>query len=341
MSRRILTIILSCVVATCITTPGLAAVSSPMDATAELHAAIEALKGHHLNREKINWPSVESHAGLMIADKTQPADAYPAIDYVLGQMGERHSFLRPALIAEALRTGKPLGNGQRVGETTLPLAGRYPNDILAINIPGHSGSQESDRTYATTLRSTLATARKIGICRVLIDLRWNGGGNMWPMLSGLAPLLGQEPYGYFSNSDGGETAWAISSGTTIGTSGAYGIEQPNPDEAKALATAPVAVLIGPGTGSSGEFTAIAFRGRPNTMFFGAPTAGFVTANGTYALPDGAQLFIAQSWSSDRLHRPYRSAVVPDENTDAGQPTLDAGLAWLSRQNCAPGNTRPH
>lgn len=329
MNLRSLTrIILCCVAVTCIATPGLAAAAP--DATAELHAAIEVLKAHHLNREKVDWPTIEAHAGAMIAGKAQPADAYPAIAYLLGQMGEKHSFLRPVPMVEALRTGKPLANGQPAGETTLPLAGRYPGDILAINVPGHTGSQESDRSYAATLRYTLAMTQKIGLCRVLIDLRWNDGGNMWPMLDGLAPLLGQEPYGYFAYSDGGETAWRVSSGTATG-----GVERPNPDEAKVLGAVPVAVLIGPGTTSSGEFTAIAFRGRHNTMFFGAPTAGFVTANGTYALPDGAQLFVAQSWSSDRLHRPYRVAVVPDENTAAGQQTLDAGLAWLSRQNCTP------
>jgi hypothetical protein len=329
MSLRSLTRILCCVAATCIATPGLAAPTP--DATAELHAAIEVLKAHHLNREKADWPAIEAHAIAMVAGKSQPADAYPAIGYVLGQMGEKHSFLRPAQMVEALRTGKPLANGQPAGETTLPLAGRYPGDILAINVPGHTGSQESDRAYTATLRYALAMTRKIGICRVLIDLRWNDGGNMWPMLNGLAPLLGQQPYGYFTTSDKGETPWTVSTDTATA-----GVEQLAPDDAEALGAAPVAVLIGPGTVSSGEFTAIAFRGRPNTKFFGAPTAGFVSANGTYALPDGAQLFVAQSWSSDRLHRSYRGAVVPDETTDGGQPTLDAGLAWLSQQNCAPG-----
>jgi hypothetical protein len=330
-------IVLCCAVAAGVTGSALAAPDSSGDAAAELRTAIEILKAHHINREKVDWPSIEAQAELINAGKSLPADAYPAIGYVLGKMGERHSFLRPAQIVEALRTGTPSANGQPVGETTLPLAGRYPGDVLAINIPGHTGSQESDRSYALTLRHALAIARQIGVCRVLIDLRWNDGGNMWPMLNGLAPLLGQEPYGYFHNSNAGETTWTVSKGTTSGTDG---VEPPAPDDVKALGAVPVAVLIGPGTMSSGEFTAVAFRGRPNTMFFGGPTAGFVTANGTYELPDGAQLFVAQSWSSDRLHRPYRVAVVPDENTDAGQPTLDAGLAWLSQQNCASAGARP-
>jgi carboxyl-terminal processing protease len=271
----------------------------------------------------------------MIGGKTLASDAYPAIDYLVRQMGERHSFLRPAHVVELLRTGKPSDNGQTIGETTLPLAGRYPGDIIAINVPGHTGSIDSDRSYATTLRRVLAKAQQIGICRVLIDLRANDGGNMWPMLNGLAPLLGREPYGYFLSTDGKETAWKVSSGTTTVTDG---VNPPDMQETKALGVFPVAVLIGRGTQSSGEFTAMAFRGRPNTMFFGAPTGGFVTANGSYELPDGAQLFVAQSWASDRIHRPYKVAVVPNENTDDRQ-TFDAGLTWLRNQKCAPKTSR--
>jgi hypothetical protein len=281
-----------------------------------------------MNREHVDWPSVEAKAAAMIAGKTAATDAYPAIDYALRQTGERHSFLRPAAIVESLQTGKSADN-KPVGETTLPLAGRYPGEIVAISVPGHTGSLDSDRSYVKTLRFVLEKVQQTGICRVLIDLRANDGGNMWPMLNGLAPLLGREPYGYFFNAEGSETAWTVNNGTTTVTDG---IEPPTPRATEALGAIPVAVLIGPGTASSGEFTAIAFRGRPNTAFFGAPTSGFVSANGTYPLPDGAQLFVAQSWSTDRLHRPYRVAVVPDENTSEPQ-TFDAGLNWLRQQNC--------
>ncbi len=328
-------IVLCCVVAAYMAYPGLAAASSSVDAAGELRAAIEILKAHHINRQQVDWPSVEALAASMIAGKTAATDAYPAIGYALRQMGERHSFLRPATVVEALRAGKSSDNGRPIGETTLPLAGRYPGDIVAINIPGHTGSLDSDRSYAMTLRHVLAKVQQVGICRVLIDLRADDGGNMWPMLDGLAPLLGREPYGYFLNTDGTETAWSVSNGATTATKG---VAPPDTHETEALSAIPVAVLIGPGTVSAGEFTAIAFRGRPNTKFFGAPTAGFITANGTYQLPDGAQLFVAQSWSSDRLHRPYRVAVVPDENTDKRQ-TFDAGLTWLRQQSCAPGKAR--
>jgi C-terminal processing protease CtpA/Prc len=92
-------------------------------------------------------------------------------------------------------------------------------------------------------------------------------------------------------------------------------------------------LLGAQTASAGEFTAIAFEGRPNTRFFGETTAGFVSTNSVAPLPDGAEIAVSTGYSTDRLHRPYRSAIVPDEATPRGQPTLDAAIAWLKRQPC--------
>jgi C-terminal processing protease CtpA/Prc len=74
----------------------------------------------------------------------------------------------------------------------------------------------------------------------------------------------------------------------------------------------VAVLIGPGTGSSAEVLALAFRGRPEARSFGAPTAGVSTGTRTFALADGAALVVAVAATSDRLGRIYTGPLDPDE-----------------------------
>lgn len=297
-----------------------------VDAAAELRAAIDILKTHHMFREKADWPTIEARAFAMAAGAKTAADTYPAIAYALHQMGEHHSFLFPARVVKAQHENKP-----GTGETTLPKAGQYPGEIVAINMPGHTGSAESDRAYVAELRRILDKARKHGLCRIAIDLRQNGGGNMWPMLNGVASLLGKSPYGYFLNSGAPKVPWNLSSGWMSLSD--EGIAPISPDLARAQSNIPVAVLVSRHTASSGEFTAIAFEGHPRTRLFGEPTAGFVTVNSQYELPDGADMFISTGWAEDRLHRPYRVAVAPDENTPPGQPTLDAALAWLKTQPC--------
>ena len=297
-----------------------------VDSAAELRAAIDILKNHHMFREKADWSAIEARAFTMAAGAKTAADTYPAIAYALHQMGEHHSHLLPAMVVKALHENKP-----GTGETTLPKAGQYPGGIVAINMPGHTGSAESDRAYVAELRRILDKARKLGHCRIAIDLRWNDGGNMWPMLNGVASLLGKSPYGYFLNSGAPQEPWNLSSGWMSLSD--EGIALISPDLARAQSNIPVAVLMSRHTVSSGEFTAIAFEGRPHTRLFGEPTGGFVTVNSQYELPDGAEMFISTGWAEDRLHRPYRVAVVPDDETALGQPTFDAAVKWLKSQPC--------
>ncbi|HEX6590292.1 MAG TPA: hypothetical protein VF039_14900, partial [Longimicrobiales bacterium] len=101
-----------------------------------------------------------------------------------------------------------------------------------------------------------------------------------------------------------------------------------------------------GTASSGEATAIAFLGRPDTRTFGQPSAGFVTANDTFELPDGAYLVVTVGYEADRTGTAHRDALVPDElvpivpdgepipaSPPTPDPQVEAALDWVAR---APG-----
>jgi carboxyl-terminal processing protease len=99
--------------------------------------------------------------------------------------------------------------------------------------------------------------------------------------------------------------------------------------------APLAVLIGPNTASSGESVAIAFAGRAFTRSFGQRSAGYTSANLTTALSDGAVLGVPSAWGADRTGREYRAALTPDEAVPEGEE-LKAARDWLD-DHCA---TRP-
>src|SRR5690606_13717711 len=97
------------------------------------------------------------------------------------------------------------------------------------------------------------------------------GGNMWPMLAGLAPLLGDGVVGAFAPPAETPTRWWIDggnagSGERLQAASHYAVEIAGP-------TPIVAVLTGPRTASSGEAVAVAFRGHPGARSFGEPTHG--------------------------------------------------------------------
>jgi carboxyl-terminal processing protease len=299
------------------------------DAKAELQGAIDLLKAHHMNSASMDWPTLEAHANTMIAGAKTAADAYPAIYYLIQQTHEKHTGFIEADSAKAIATGKAVGN-------RTPLYWNPPQGFIlaegvgVITISSFLGSPEESIAYTHAARDAVAKFAAHHICRFVVDLRGNGGGTMYPMINGLSALLGPEPYGYWQiTGESPNTAWA-------GMSGQFKAPDDRPlsqNSIALLAKDPVAILIDHGTGSAGEFTAMAFEGRTNIRVFGEPSAGYITVNHPYDLPDGAQLLVSGGWATDRLHREYRQRIVPDEETDRGQATLDAAIAWLNRQPC--------
>lgn len=156
---------------------------------------------------------------------------------------------------------------------------------------------------------------------------------MWPMLAGLSPLLGETTVGYFLDAEDKRTAWRVSRGAAaLGEATLVSLADP---AALNLADAPVAVLIGPRTASSGEAVALAFRGRANTKFFGDRTAQLSSANIVKVMPDGAIIAVTAAAFVDRAGRLYgvTEGIGPDDDQTAALDAMAAATSWL-RERCA-------
>lgn len=213
---------------------------------------------------------------------------------------------------------------------TPPQFRLLPGQIGYVHIAAFIGSAQAVTAYEARFGRSMIVLRQQGACRYVVDLRGNGGGNMWPMLNGVASLLGDPPFGFFEpGSDPGEV-WTVKNGEVqsvdadIDRVPAYSPKRSGPH---------VAVLVDSATASSGEFTAMAFEGRDGVRIFGQPTAGFVTANDLFSLPDGAEMAVTVSGAQDRLHRRHRDRIVPDVATPPGPATDAAALAWLRTTPC--------
>lgn len=164
--------------------------------------------------------------------------------------------------------------------------------------------------------------------RVDVDLTENPGGNMLPMLTGLAPLLGEGRIGAFQFGDGRREDWRLDSTGSLwlGDECAHRSTWPLDD---GLTGSPVAVLIGPQTASSGEAVAIAFSGRPVSRTFGLQTKGISTSNDMFDLCDGASLAITVARFVDRHGKVFGGSVQPDERTALlGEPAIEAATNWV-------------
>jgi carboxyl-terminal processing protease len=102
-----------------------------------------------------------------------------------------------------------------------------PEGFGVIDLPGHmgDGALPGGRDYAREVQGHLHQLEAAGARGWVIDLRRNDGGNMWPMLAGLTPLLGATDYGSFFDpvDEVLSTRWTKCGGSGVSTGRGSGV----------------------------------------------------------------------------------------------------------------------
>ncbi|MBM3415635.1 MAG: hypothetical protein FJY20_04135 [Bacteroidetes bacterium] len=185
-------------------------------------------------------------------------------------------------------------------------------EFLYIQVPGISAADSVAINFAAqNLYDSIAQFASRKIRGIIVDLRLNAGGNLYPMLAGLSPILGNSVVGYEVDPDSVVARkWKIENGNiTMNGQKLTALRQPfNP----AFERTPVVVLTGPITASSGSMTAIAFKHRPGTAFFGeATTHGYTTSNGQFRFAPDFIFHFATHFVADRKMNFYQFNVPVD------------------------------
>jgi C-terminal processing protease CtpA/Prc len=214
-----------------------------------------------------------------------------------------------------------------------------------------TGAKSTDDTYAAinyVLSKNFARLIQQEISEVagqkpvgwIVDLRENTGGNVWPMLVGVGPLIGGGILGFFEYPNV-SMAWFYDNGASgvINKAGKHTNFKLDNGIAD-LPNAPLVVLTDGATASSGEALAISFKERPNTCFIGTHTSGLSTNNENTKLADGATLYLTTSGESDRNHVFYNAGIAPEITVEQGDielgaehdPGFKAAMTWLKNHN---------
>jgi len=199
-----------------------------------------------------------------------------------------------------------------------------PPDVGYVRVDRFAGTAGQEQ-FALAIQQAIRDRDTPSLAGWIVDLRGNSGGNMWPMLAGVGPVLAMGTAGYFVGPAGTTPFGYDARGSLVGGSVAvsvmptYDLKRPNPR---------VAVLTDRRVASSGEAIAIAFRRRPDTRSFGTPTCGVPTANSGYTLSDGAILQLTTGLDADRSLITYDSPIAPDEVIDDPSAVVQRAIAWL-------------
>ena len=295
----------------------------PAEADDYLDSALGIMEANALHRDNIEWKAVRTEASRRAIGASAPAETYDAIRWALSQLQDDHSFFAPPDRGDAA-----IASGQYDREAMMPDGHLRPDRIAYLRVPAFRGSPTLVTRYVDLLQGFIALMDDSDPVGWIVDLTNNGGGNMWPMLAGLGPLLSEGPLGSFRFSAQPPATWSYRSG------GAY-----LDDVALANATTtgyslrhagrPVALLSSRRTASSGEAVLIAFVGQPRTCRFGTSTRGLTTTNDNFALSDGATLFLTVGTFADRLGHVYGHAMEPDYFCDkAGDQIQVRAAKWI-------------
>jgi carboxyl-terminal processing protease len=286
--------------------------------------------------------SPAEHAGVQVGDQIETLNGQPMTHLSLWQL--RKLLILSNMHHDLTLTMKPVGKSlirsvhlQAASYSTAskPQGKLLEHAIGYLDLPGLAGSPQQASAYAQTVQQLIREIDQIAPCsKWVIDLRRNTGGNMWPMIAGVGPILGEGEWVVFVEHLEKEAAFY--------RAGQAGIV---PDHVLAAVDEPyelkchepsVAVLTSQLTSSSGEFTALAFRGLPHTCSFGEATQGVPTANGSKKLSDGALIILTAALGSDRTGQTYDGPLLPDypakidwtQMGTAEDPVLQAAIQWL-------------
>lgn len=278
-------------------------------------SASSYIRENALYAHRIDWNSVETHLSIESYSGASVTDAHLYIGEIVKQLGDFHSHIVTNEMQGARYSSCPSYPSASTHTTRHGVVGY-------IGVPGFVETSElPEARYIEAIRQGIAEVNESQLIGWIVDLRENGGGNMWPMLSALAGLLEGPPVGCFIDREKHKYYWSVADGCArldnqIVSESAY------LHDVKLQCHLPLACLTSSKTCSSGEAVVVALKGRKHSRQFGTPTCGLSTANEGYPLPCGSMLWLTTAVFADRSGIQYGSKIQPDVLLDDDIANLD-------------------
>jgi Peptidase family S41 len=290
-------------------------------ATTYLNEVLGLMQNNSINRARINWTDFRSQVFQRAQGAQIISDTYPAISVALGLLDDHHSFFTTP---SGGFVANPSSRSCGAAATSTPTV---PEDVGYVKVTSFGGTDPGPVTaFADSIQEQIRRADRASLVGWIVDVRGNTGGNMWPMVAGVGPVLGEGIAGFFIPPQGNFTPWSFQSGTA--SSGGSVIARTSTVYELMTRDPKVAVLTDGRAASSGEAVVISFRRRANTRSFGGATCGLSTSNSTFRLTDGAMLLLTTAVMADRTQSPYGDVIVPDETIAGDAPVVERAVAWL-------------
>jgi C-terminal processing protease CtpA/Prc len=276
-----------------------------------IDTCITILKQNSVSSHTVNWEKVKKNALAKAVGITDGYKLGPIMRYIYGSINDFHGafFYKDSTFKVEHKQTPVSDSVHKEWNKGISIRTQMlENNVGYLRIPYMStGSREQNNANAQKLNDSLCLLLEKNIKGLVLDLRLNGGGDMHLMILGVQQLLGEGYIGSFHVKK--KEDWILKNNSFFAdTSEIVSITPKCNVNAQNI---PIVVLVGPGTGSSGEFFLMAFKGRQKTIFLGDNTAGYVTVVAGLPVNGAAYMYISVGYGADRNGRIYKEAIKPD------------------------------
>lgn len=291
-------------------------------------------------RDAVDWTALRAELYGMAQGVDSVSGLAPGMSHLFERLGDEHArFIhnnRP--IAFYSGPDKPHHDGidwDVYGRIQNGQTYDFSSELIAANV-GYVrvvGLPMGDNVaMSSDIQNAVCAVKAEGADRWIVDLRFNGGGNMFPMVEGLASIIGDGPAGgAVGLTEDQNSTWRVENTDFYYDDFSVQLKEECP-----YAELPkVAVLTSMYTASSGEVVAVVFKGRDKTRFFGERTHGLTTVNDWTVLDSTSFLLLSVGTYQSRDGIVHTDFVSPDEEitfvpdaSSEDDEAIGAALEWL-------------
>ncbi|QEC69484.1 hypothetical protein FRZ67_20065 [Panacibacter ginsenosidivorans] len=309
-----------------------------------LDSALNILQHNSIYTDKVNWKIVRDSTYLLAKDAKNYNDTRSALQFAFNSLGDKHGWL--VLDDQEYRNPNFKPDTSRISDNIKYVASKGPklyngiidNKFAYISIPFFGGqTAEAMANFAQRIQDSLCKNVTTETKGFIIDLRLNAGGNMFPMYAGISNIYGDGLVSETKDNKGNTTGKSSIKGNGILINDSIFTALKN--NCGDFSKYPVAVLIGPVTGSAGECLAAGLHARSNTILIGEVTAGYTTGNLGFLLPGTNNgIVIGVDVLRDKTGKEYLENVKPDVEIigddffgQANDKKIQAAVKWLNEK----------
>jgi carboxyl-terminal processing protease len=273
-------------------------------------AVVAKAKAHGLNSKDVKWDSIQTQMHEYAKQASSVHDLKQSFEMLLLSLNDKRGAFYDPTNSAHVAAHPDIHPHSSVGKEIAEAQFEYrilANDVRYIKLVSVASGSDIQK-QSELIRAAVDSLSKEEATYWIVDLRYVTGGEMKPLMAGLAPLLDE---GLIASSS--DSKKQIKNLYTVHNGNFYDNQVPVakfPIFKNEMRNAKIAVLTSRYTTGAGEILTLAFKGRKNTRVIGETTAGFIAGTASITISHNLVMSISEIMYTDRRGNAYAENLNP-------------------------------